>query len=78
MNINYTYLTTMYESISAQMYIFLVKLITIFAEKVGHFTSFLRHYYCMDTNSRFIHCSRITVVHVNILLGLKQGMQSAV
>ena len=39
-------------------------LFTIFAEKVGmvgHFTSSLRHYYCMDTYFLFICGSRITV-----------------
>ena len=43
-------------------------LFALFAEKivlVGHFTSFLIHYYCIDTNFLFIRCSRITVVYVH-------------
>ena len=47
MNVNYSYPTTMHESISAQIYVVLVeRIFTIFAEKIsmlGEFTSFFRH-----------------------------------
>ena len=40
-------------------------LFTIFAEMVGYFASFVRHYYSIDTNFLF-NSSRITVVHVHV------------
>ena len=56
--------SSLYESISAKMYLFLEekRLLSIFAESIGmvyvrHSTSFVRQYYCKDNNLLFIHCS---------------------
>ena len=65
---NFTYPTTMYTSILAQMYVFLV-LFTIFAfnhekeikQKLQKIF-FYQKYVHLGKNT-FIHCSRITVVH---------------
>ena len=65
MNINYSYWTTMYESSFAQMYIFLVE---------KYFLQFLlQNCFMVKSNNyihlgqtTFIHCSRITVVHVHV------------
>ena len=51
------YFTQMYVFLVERYYLpYLLKKIVL----VGHFTSFLIHYYCMDTNFLFIHCSRVT------------------
>ena len=71
MNMNYSYPTTMYESILAQMYVFLV-LFTIFAfynenlflpklQKIF----FYQKYVHLGEHTR-IHCSQRTVVHINV------------
>ena len=71
MNIDYSYPNTMYESVFAQMYVFLV-LFTIFAfyhEKL--FKSklqkifFYQKYEQLGENT-LIHCSQRTVVHVHV------------
>ena len=71
MNIKYNYLTTMYEHILFQMYLFLV-LFTIFAfyhekdfkQKLQKIL-FYEKYVHLGENT-FIHCSRITVVHIHV------------
>ena len=68
---NFSYPTTMYKRISAKMYVFLLKktLFTIFAEKigmVGHSTSFLMHYFCMDSFS-YIVCVYIDFILLKII-----------
>ena len=71
MNMNYSYPTTMYESILAQMYAFLV-LFTFFA--FYHEKDFKQKFqeiffYQKDVHlgeNTFIHCSWITVVHVYV------------
>ena len=71
MNMNYSYPTTMYESILAQIYVFLV-LFTIFAfynenlfktklQKIF----FYQKYVHLGKNT-LIHCSQRTVVHVHV------------
>ena len=70
MNMNYSNLTTMYESIFAQMYVLLV-LFTIFAfyheivfkPKLQIF--FYQKYVYLGENT-LIHCSQRTVVHVYV------------
>ena len=71
MNMNYNYPTTMYESILAQIYVFLV-LFTIFAfnnEKLFkpklQKIFFYQKYVHLGENT-LIHCSRRTVVHVHV------------
>ena len=75
MNMNYSYPTTMYESILAQIYVFLV-LFTIFAfynEKLFKpklsKIFFYQKYIHLGENT-LIHCSQRTVVrvHVNVFL----------
>ena len=71
MNMNYSYLTTMYESILAQMYVFLV-LFTIFdfyhennfKQKLQKI--FFNHKYVYLGKNTLIHCSRIIVVHIHV------------
>ena len=69
MNMNYSYPTTMYESISAQMYAFLV-LFTIFAFYHEKFLKpklqkiFFYQKYVHFGENTLIHCSQRTVVHV--------------
>ena len=71
MNMSYSSSNTMYESILAQKYVFLV-LFTIFAfyhemflSKSGKKIFFYQKYVYLGENT-FIHCSRITVVHVHV------------
>ena len=71
MNMSYSYPNTMYESILAQKYVFLV-LFTIFAFYHENFFKqkwkkifFYQKYVHLGENT-FIHCSRITVVHVHV------------
>ena len=70
MNMSYSYPTTMYESILAQKYVFLVSF-TIFDfyheifKQNGKNIFFYQKYVHLGENT-FIHCSRITVVHVNL------------
>ena len=71
MNMNYSYLTTMYESILAQMYVFLV-LFTIFAfyheknckQKLQKL--FFYHKYVYLGKITLIHCSQIILVHIHV------------
>ena len=71
MNMNYSYPTIMYESILAKMYVFLV-LFTIFAfyheksfkQKLQNIF-FYQKYVHLGKNT-FIHCSRITVLHIYV------------
>ena len=71
MNMKYNYPTTMYESILAQMYVFLV-LFTLFAfyhenifkpnlQKIFFYQKFVH----LGENT-LIHCSQRTVVHVHV------------
>ena len=71
MNMNYSNLTTMYESIFAQMYVLLV-LFTIFAFYHENFFKpklqkifFYQKYVYLGENT-LIHCSQRTVVHVYV------------
>ena len=71
MNMNYSNLTTMYESIFSQMYVLLV-LFTIFAFYHGIFFQpklqkvfFYQKYVYLGENT-LIHCSQRTVVHVYV------------
>ena len=71
MNMNYSSLTTMYESILAYLYIFMVEkcilqfwLKNIFMVKSKKIKSYQKYIYLGKNN--FIHCSRITVVHVHV------------
>ena len=71
MNMNFSYPTTMYQSILAQMYVFLV-LFTIFAfyhekyfkQKLQKIFFYQKYKHLGENN--FIHCSRITVVHIHV------------
>ena len=69
MNMNYCYPTTMYESILAQMYVFLV-LFTISAFyhenlfKPKFLKIFFYQKYVHLSENTLIHCSQGTVVHV--------------
>ena len=64
----FCYPSTMYESIFAQMYLFLVEkyylqfLLIFFIG--ADLTSSVRHNYCMDSNIPLIHCSQSTIVHI--------------
>ena len=70
MKMSYSYPTTMYESILAQKFVILV-LFTMFAfyhdflSKKEKQIFFYQKYVHLGENT-FIHCSRITVVHVNV------------
>ena len=71
MNMSYSYPTSMYERILVQKYVFLV-LFTIFAfyhesflSKIGKKIFFYQKYVHLGENT-FIHCSRITVIHVHV------------
>ena len=71
MNMNYSNLTIMYESIFAQMYVLLV-LFTIFAFYHDNFFKpklqkifFYQKYVYLGKNT-LIHCSQRTVVHVYV------------
>ena len=71
MNMNYSYLTTMYESILAQMYVCLVLFIIFafyhenkFKQKLQKI--FLYHKYVYLGNITLMHCSRIIVVHIHV------------
>ena len=74
MNKKYSYLTSEYESVFAQMYEFLVEKThdSNFLLKnimVGDFViSFVRHNYFMYYNVLFIHCSQNTVVHGQVYI----------
>ena len=75
MNMNYSYPTTIYESISAQINVFLVKiLLTIFAKKAGmvdHCISFVIHYYCCkDTNLLSLTDKHATEYSKTVCLGI--------
>ena len=70
MNINYSYPTTMYESILAHMYVFLVLCINFafyhekaFKPKLQKIF-FYQKYVHLGKNT-LIHCSQRTVVHVH-------------
>ena len=73
MNKNYSYPTTMYEIILAQMYVFLV-LFTIFAfypknnfkQKLE--TNIFLPEICTFGRNIFIHCSQIIVVYIYIYI----------
>ena len=68
MNMNYSYLTTLYESILAQMYEFLV-FFTIFSfyhEKHFKQKIFFYHKYVYLGKNTLIHCSRIIAVHIHV------------
>ena len=71
MNMNYSYLTTMYESILVKMYVFLV-LFTIFGfyhekESKQKLQKIFFYQKCVHFwGNTFIHCSRITVVHIHV------------
>ena len=85
MDMNYCYPTTMYESIFAQMYVFLVEkyfflqFLIHFVFVVSNLTGSVSHNFCMDSNTPFIHCSHISVVHVkaNINFCLKYTQRVA-
>ena len=70
---NYSYPTTIYESILAQIYEFQVFYFTAFAfyheqnfkVKIAKNISFYQKYVQLGKNA-FIHCSWITVVHVHV------------
>ena len=69
MNMNYSYPTTMYESILTQIYVYLV-LFTIFAFYHEHFKpklqkKFYQKYVHLGENT-LIHCSQRTVFHVHV------------
>ena len=71
MDMNYSNLTTMYESIFAQMYV-LLQLFTIFAFYHENFFKpklqkifFYKKYVYLGEHT-LIHCSQRTVVHVNV------------
>ena len=71
MNMNYSYLTTMYESILAQMYVFLVLFIFFAFYHQKHFKQKLQkkifyHKYVYLGNITLIHCSRIIVGHIHV------------
>ena len=71
MNMNFSYPTTMYESILVQIYVFLV-LFTIFAfyheklfkQKLQKIFFYQKYVHLGEYT--FIHCSRITVVHIHV------------
>ena len=72
MNMNYSYSTTMYESILAQMYAFLVLFAcfcflprTSFKQKLQKVFFYQKYVYLGENN--FIHLSRITVVHIRVI-----------
>ena len=71
MNMNYSYPTTMYESVLAQMYAFLVVFINFAFYSEKNLSKnckkifFYQKYVHLGENT-FIHCSRITVVHVHV------------
>ena len=76
MNMNYSNLTTMYESIFAQMFVLLV-LFTFFAFYHEKFIKpklqkifFYQKYVYLGENT-LIHCSQRTVVHVYVNLFFK-------
>ena len=62
MNKNYSYSTTMYESILTQMYAFLV-LFTLFVFYRDFLSKNWKKHFSKNT---FMHCSQITVVHVYV------------
>ena len=71
MNMNYSYPTTMYESILAQIYVFLV-LFTIFAVYYENLfwpklqkIFFYQKYVHLDEHT-LIHCSQRTVVQIHV------------
>ena len=68
---NFSYPTTMYESILAKMYIFLALFTFFFAfyhEKKAKNCKkvFFYQKYVYFGDNTFIHCSRITVVHIHV------------
>ena len=71
MNMNYSYPTTMYESVLAQMYVFLV-LFTFFAfyHKIIFSQNCKKIFFCQDYvylgEHTLIHCSQRTVVHIHV------------
>ena len=70
MNMNYSYPTTMYESVFAKMHVFLVEkyylefLLKTFL--MVDLTSSVRRNYCIHSNIPFIYCRQTTVVHVHV------------
>ena len=79
MNMNYSYPTTIYESILAQMNVFLVFFFTFFAfYHENDFQQILQKIFfyqnCVHSGKNtFLHCSQITVfhIHVNIFFSRK-------
>ena len=76
MNMNYSYPTTMYESILAQMYAFLVLFACFcflprksFKQKLQKIFFYQKYVHLGENNS--IHFSRITVVHIRVIFSLK-------
>ena len=71
MNKNYSYPTTLYERMLAEIYVVLV-LYIIFAFYRENFLSknwkkvFFYQKYVNQGENTFIHCSRLTVVHVYV------------
>ena len=71
MNMNNSYLTTMYESILAQMYVFLV-LFTIFAfyHEIIFSQNCKKIFFCQNNvylvEHTLIHSSQRTVVHIHV------------
>ena len=66
MNMNYNSLTSMYESMFTQMYIFLVEkyFLQFWLKEIYGKQQKYRKYVHLGQHT-FIHCSRITVDHVN-------------
>ena len=72
MNMNYSYQTTMYESILAQMYAFLVLFACFcflprksFKQKLQKIFFYQKYVHLGENN--FIHFSRITVIHIRVI-----------
>ena len=81
MNMKYSYPTTMYESVLAQMYVFMVFL---------HFTAFYHEkdfkqnckniFFCQNCvhsgENTFIHSRQITVVHIHVNIFSLENLSS--
>ena len=73
MNMKYSYPTTMYESILAQMYVFLVFLYFTAFNHEKDFKQQLQKIFfyqnCVHSGENtFIHCSQIVVVHIHVII----------
>ena len=71
MNMNYSYLTTMYESILTKKYAFLVFftfLLFIMKNILSkNYKNIFEPEICTYGENTFIHCSRITPVHIHVI-----------